>query len=536
MKIYQAFASSLLEHGVDPMFGLMGDANMLYVGDYRERGGRFFPASHECSTVGMANAWSQATGRVGVATVTCGPGIANTFTTLVEAVKAHSQVLLLTGDAPTEPTHFQQLDLSMMAAAAGAGYEEVLEPQQATRTLNRAMQRVVSERRPVMLNLPQHMLLAGAGAQQLVVPPVRRARSLPGEDAMDAALGLIASASRPVILAGKGALTSGARDSLSALADILAAPVATTVLAKDLFRGHPGNIGICGNLAHSVAGTAIAEADCIVAFGASLNAYTSLDGELVRGKKVVQVDDTPASFGRYAPVDIAVAGDAQVVAQAMTEALRGVEHEPNRGWLQKIQEDLAELELRGEYRDMSGLDTVDIRTACIRLNEVLPQRRNMVSDIGRFVHAAWPYIATSSPEGFTTMGAFGSVGLGLAGALGMSVARPEEPTVCLIGDGGFMMNPTELATAVREQLPLIVVIFDDGAYGFEWHKMVGFGADPDHSLLSWPDIPAVAEALGADTLTVRKVEELDEVDELTDNLDRPLVITIKLDPTVDIVP
>ncbi|MFE0726109.1 thiamine pyrophosphate-binding protein [Streptomyces rochei] len=176
MKIHQAVATALLDHGVNPLFGLMGDANMLYVGDYRELGGRFIPSSHEVSSVGMANAWAQATGRVGVTTVTCGPGIANTFITLVEAVKSSTPVLLMTGDAPLEPTHFQQLDIAAMAAAAGAGYEVVLEPSQAIRTLNRALQRVVSERRPVVFNLPQHMLLLEAGTQE----PVTRGLPLSG--------------------------------------------------------------------------------------------------------------------------------------------------------------------------------------------------------------------------------------------------------------------------------------------------------------------------------------------------------------------
>lgn len=222
----------------------MGDANMVYVGNYRERGGRFVPTAHECSAVGMANVWSRATSRVGVATVTYGPGVANTFTTLVEAVRGGSEMLLLTGDAPLEPTHFQQLDLSMVAAAAGAGYEEVLEPASAVRSLNRAFQRVVAEGKPVVLNLPQSMLMLDAGEQAAVSKPTRRARAAPDPEQLDAALGMAASANRPIVLAGRGAVASDAAESITALADALAAPLATTVLAKDLFHEHPTNLGI----------------------------------------------------------------------------------------------------------------------------------------------------------------------------------------------------------------------------------------------------------------------------------------------------
>lgn len=536
MKIYEAFASALLEHSLDPMFGLMGDANMTYVGDYRERGGRFVATAHEVSSVGMANAWASATGRVGVATVTCGPGAANTFSQLVEAVRARSQVLLLTGDAPLEPTHFQQLNLSMMAAAAGAGYEEVLEPQSAVRALNRALQRVVSEQRPVLLNLPQSMLMLDAGQQAPVRLPARPGPVTPDSDQLDAALGLLANAKRPLVLAGRGAVAAGARDALIELATVLGAPVATSALAKDLFRGHSGNLGIFGNLSHPVAAAAIADADCVVAFGAGLNLYTTHHGELLSGKRVVQVDSDAANVGTYLSVDEAVIGDARLVAEAMTGALTDVGYTASPARLERLQAELARREPAGEFRDRSGPDTVDIRTASIRLDEVLPERRNVVSDIGRFLHAAWPYIGTLEPGRFAAMGAFGSVGLGLAGAVGMAVARPDETTVCVIGDGGLMMNPVELATAVREKLPLVVVVYDDSCYGFEWHKLVGFGVSPDHSLLDWPDIANVAEALGAQTITVRKIEEFDEVRGLTENLDGPVVVVVKLDPTVNIIP
>ncbi|WP_345632277.1 thiamine pyrophosphate-binding protein [Streptomyces thinghirensis] len=534
MKIHQAVATALLDHGVNPLFGLMGDANMLYVGDYRELGGRFIPSSHEVSSVGMANAWAQATGRVGVTTVTCGPGIANTFITLVEAVKSSTPVLLMTGDAPLEPTHFQQLDIAAMAAAAGAGYEVVLEPSQAIRTLNRALQRVVSERRPVVFNLPQHMLLLEAGTQEPVTPPRARAAAAPGRADLARALDRIRAAKRPIILAGKGALNAGAHEALVCLADQLAAPVTTTVLAKDLFLDHPSNLGICGGLSHPAAVQTISESDCILVFGAALNAYTTHNRELLDGSNIIQIDDTPASFGKYLHVAETVPADARLAAEAISSALTEHRRDADRDWLERVQARLRSHDPRADFDDQSHAETIDIRTASIRLNEVLPARRNMVSDIGRFVFGAWPHITTPEPEGFTTMGAFGSVGLGLAGSLGMAAARPDAPTVCVIGDGGFMMNPTELATAVRESMRLIVVIYDDGAYGFEWHKMLNFGADPAHSLLAWPDLESVAKAMGATSRTIRRLDELDEVPKLTDDIDGPVVLVVKLDPTVNI--
>lgn len=536
MKIYQAFAEALLEHGADPLFGLMGDANMLYVGDYRERGGRFVPATRESSSVGMANAWSQATGRVGFATVTCGPGVANSFTQLVEAVKARSRMVLLTGSAPNEPTHFQHLDIAMTAAAAGAAYEEVLSEKWAVRDLNRAIQRACAERRPVVLNLPQDMLLSEAGKQRAVSPPALQGIVEPLASEIGRAAEVLREANRPVVFAGRGAVESGARNSLIELADYLGAPLTTSVLAKDLFDGHPSNLGICGGLSHPIAKSVLDEADCIVVFGARLNSYTTMHLEKSGNASIIQVDDSPESLEQYLPADRTVVGDARLTAEAMIAALSETPYTRDSAWLEGVQNELARRKLSSDFADESGTRTIDPRTASIILDEVLPTDRNVVSDIGRYIHAAWPYIKSSDPRGFLTMGAFGSVGLGLAGAIGMSVGRPEQPTVCVIGDGGFMMDPAELATAVREELPVIVVIYDDNAYGFEWHKMLGFGADPLHSLTPWPDLAEVARSLGASAMTVRTAEEVRAVEPMAMNLSRPLVVVVKIDPTVDTVP
>ncbi|MHA7959693.1 thiamine pyrophosphate-binding protein [Streptomyces sp. L500] len=536
MKVYQALADALARHGVDTLFGLMGNANLLYLPAFADAGGRFVAVTHEAGAVAMADGYARMSGRLGVASVTHGPAFTNTLTSLVEAVRSHSQVLLITGDPPLIPSHFHHFDIETVTKAAGAGYERVYEPASLVRDLDRAVRRIVAERRPVVLNAPIGFMAAEAGAQPpvtLPVPPPEPAP--PAARALDGALGLIGSAKRPLILAGHGAAVSGARDSLVALADRIGAALATTVLGKEMFAGHPRDIGIFGSLAHSVAGTVIAESDCVIAFGASLNMWTALNGDLTRGKRIVHVDTDPGRFGSYTPVDEAVAGDARLTALAMDSLLERAGHGGNRHWAERTEKALAGFAPEADFTDLGGADTVDIRSAMIRLDRVLPERRTVVSDIGRFNVGVWPHLRVADPLHFTTMGGFGSIGLGLAGAIGAALAGAGRPVVATLGDGGFMMHLAEFTTAVRERLPLVVVVLDDGAYGAEHYKLKNHGYDPAHSAFAWPDLAALATTMGARALTVRRTEELDAVGALLPELDGPLLVDVRLDPDVNLV-
>jgi acetolactate synthase I/II/III large subunit len=537
--VYQATAQLLLEHGAREIFGLMGDANMLYVADYRDRGGRFVAAVHEAGAVAMADAYSRMTGKVGVATVTHGPGLTNAMTALTEATRSGSAILLLTGDTPEEPTHFQRIDIAAVASAAGAGYHRVNCAQSLCADLTAAFHVAETMSHPIVLDLPAALLQAQTSQRPDPRAPVTPAIPELDPDDLDGPLGLLLSANRPLILAGRGAVTSGARDNLIELAELLGAPLATTVLAKELFAGHPANLGICGNLAHSVAADAIATADTVIAFGASLNRFTTYNRELISTKRLIHVDLDPDRYGSYVAADEVVTGDARQVAQAMLDALRGAGDDLGAAapseWLEGIKKNLFKYRPGDDFVDHSGQDSVDPRTAAIKLNSALPARRNLVSDVGRFVNAAWPYLQVLEARHFAAMVGFGAIGLGLAGAIGAAVACPDTPTVAVLGDGGFIMNPAELTTAVREGLDLIVLVFNDGAYGAEYHKLKLLGVDPAHSLTSWPPVDTVAESFGAQAHTVRTLSELDQLTEALAERTGPVVIDLRLDPTLDII-
>lgn len=533
-KVYQVFAAALAEHGVDTVFGLMGDANLHYIAVYRDGGGRFVPVVHEGGAVGMADAYARVSGRLGVASVTHGPALTNTLTFLVEAARSRTPLLLLTGDTPEEPLHFQRVDIPGFATTAGAGFERVHNPSTVVRDLNRACQRAVAERRPVVLDLPYDLLTQDAGGQLAVRRPVSTAAAAPDADAVDRAVRLLTSAHRPIVLAGRGAVAAGARAELVGLADRVGAPLATTMLGKDYFAGEPANLGVFGGLSDRLAGTTIVRSDCVIAFGAGLNGWTTFEGGLTQGKRIIHVDADPAALGAHTQVDAPVVGDARLVAAALNAALDNAGHRADRTWRAGIEAAVAARTPHADVGDGSGPDTVDIRSAMIRLDELLPRERTLVSDIGRFLVGTWPYLHVTRPEKFVIMGAFGSIGLGMAGAIGATVATPGQLGVAVFGDGGFMMHLAEFTTAVRQELPIVVVVLNDGAYGAEHFKLSAWGMNPDYTLNTWPDLAELARAMGGDGLTVRTLTDLDAVPRIVAGLTGPVLLDVRIDPHVDL--
>lgn len=516
------------------MFGLLGDGNMQYCAEYMDRGGRFIGAIHEGNAVSMADGHARETDRVAVVSVTHGPAVTNTMTALTEAVRAGTPLLLLTGDTPLKRDFVQQIDLPTAAALAGASYRRTLRAEHVVDDLVQALRHVQNTRTPMIFDLPSAMLNAEVDyspSRHSVEPVVSPA---PAEDPLDTAVGVMASSQRPVVLAGIGAVRAGAREALVALAETIGAPLATTLLAKDYFAGVPGNLGVCGTVSHDVAVEAIASSDCLVVFGASLNDYTAAHGDLVRGKAIVQVDTRVAAIGRYWPVDAGIVGDATTTAMAMRQMLLEAEVPAREYNSAGLRQRLEALDPADDFRAEVRPGFVDMRSAIIALDKALPANRSVVTDTGRFMRAPWKYLHVGGTGRFHHTVNFGSIGLGLATAMGVASAGRAELTVAVAGDGGVAMSFMELATAVREQWPLVVIVLDDGCYGAEYTKLAEAGQDPAYSLLQWPDLAEVAQSLGCEAITVTSDADLESATKLVEEGRLPLVIDVKADPSVDI--
>ncbi|MGB0506790.1 MAG: thiamine pyrophosphate-binding protein [Pikeienuella sp.] len=528
MNVYQSLARAVSDHGVDTMFGLMGDANLFMVDSFvRDSGGRFVPAAHEGSSVLMALAYAHVAGKVGVATVTHGPALTNCATALTEGVRGHTPMVLLAGDTPvSNPRHLQGIDQRELVKATGAGFEQVRSPDTVSKDVARAFYRAQVERRPVVLNMPADFMWETAAHEVQVLDVFTAPGGVAQGDILDEAIGMIASARRPMILAGAGAID--ARDQLIKLADRLEAPLATTLKAKGLFKDHPYNIDIFGTLSTPAAYDLIAQSDCIVCFGTGMHDFTTDRGKLMKNKRIVQVDVEPTAIGGGLHPDAALVADAGLTAETILYWLDEAEI-PSSQFTSDL--DIEALTAHPAAADKTADGYVNYVHSLKRFEEALPEDRVIVTDGGRFMTEVWCRISVPNPQSNVVTANFGAIGQGLQQAIGAGVAAPDRPVVLFSGDGGFMMGGiNEFNTAVRLGLDLIVIVANDSAYGAEHIQFLDRQMDPSLTQFDWPSFAEVATSLGGTGIEVSSAEELEVALAALEERSGPVLIDLRLDP------
>ncbi|WP_424941312.1 thiamine pyrophosphate-binding protein [Aliiroseovarius sp. S253] len=527
--VYQSIAQSLVDHNHTTMFGLMGDANLFMVDHYvRECSGEFVPVAFEGSAVLMALAYGRVSGSVGIATVTHGPALTNCVTALTEGVRGRVPMVLLTGDtAVSNPQNLQNIDQRETVKITGAGFEQMRSPQTASYDVAHAIYRAEVEKRPIVLNMPADFMWEEVTHEKHVFPAFSAPAHVPEGDDLDEAIGMIASAKRPIILAGIGAKDSV--DQIIKLADRLEAPLATTLKAKGMFNDHPFNIDIFGTLSTPAAYEAIAKADCVVAFGTSLHHFTTDKGALMKGKRVVQVNDTVTEVSKNYHPDAALVADAGLTADNIVWWLDEAEI-PASGFTAELDIDALTAHPKGNP-DKAAPGFVNFEYALDRLDAALPKDRFLTTDGGRFMTEVWCRVSAPDAESFIATTNFGSIGLGLQVAIGAGFAVKDRPVVLFTGDGGFMMGGiNEFNTAVRMKQDLVVIVANDSAYGAEHIQFLDRKMDPGLSMFDWPSFAEIGTALGGQGIYVDSVETLESAITAIDTRTKPLLIELRLDP------
>jgi thiamine pyrophosphate-dependent acetolactate synthase large subunit-like protein len=317
-------------------------------------------------------------------------------------------------------------------------------------------------------------------------------------------------AERPLILAGRGAVISGAEDALAALADRAGALLATTVCGHGLFATNPWSLGISGGFSSPAADELIRESDLIVAFGASLTDWTTKRGKLIApGAVVAQVDIDAAKLGYQRPVQHAVHADARVTAEALLAELG-----PGKGKRRSRTERIARRMREGSnhnapFEDVSTSAFIDPRTLSKAVDAILPMERVVASDSGHFCGWVPRYLRVPGARASCLSHSFQSVGLGLASAIGLAIANPGALAVLGTGDGGLLMSMADLETAIRLKLRLCILVYNDTSYAAEVHLYRRRGLSVDIVQFPETDFAAIARGHGARAATARTLDDLE---------------------------
>ncbi|MEU4510227.1 thiamine pyrophosphate-binding protein [Nonomuraea wenchangensis] len=536
MIVAEAVGRALAARGVEAVFGVVGSGNFHVTNALVAAGARFVAARHEGGAATMADAYARMSGRAGVLSVHQGPGLTNALTGIAEAAKSRTPLVVLAGEATDRRSNFH-IDQDALVAAVGAVAMRVTSGEEAWERAEEAYRVAVEQRRTVLLSLPLDVQSQPCPSAPAEPPAAGEDKAdLPLAAEVDALARLLAGASRPVFIAGRGA--RHARRELEALADRAGALLATSAVARGLFRGSPWDLDVSGGFATPLAAELIAGADLVVGWGCALNMWTTRHGSLVPADgQVVQVDLDPAAIGVHVPVDLGVTGDTAVVATALTGLVPAAAGYRSAAVERRIR---AEGRWRAvPYEDQGDEDQgdedqgdggrIDPRTLTIGLDDLLPAERVVAVDSGNFMGYPSMFLDVPDENGFCFTQAFQSIGLGLATAIGAAVARPDRLPVAALGDGGALMGAAELETVVRLGLPMVVVVYDDEAYGAEVHHFGPHGHPLDTVTFPPADLAAIARGYGFAAVTVTREADLGGVAEwLKGPRDRPLLVHAKV--------
>lgn len=552
VSVAEAVGRTLAGLGAQHVFGVLGSGNFVVTNALVEHGATFVASRHEGGAISMADGYARVSGRIGVCSVHQGPGLTNAMTGLTEAAKSRTPLIVLAADTAASAIRSNfRIEQDNLVRSVGAVPERLHSPATALEDATRAWLRAGVEGRTVVLMLPLDVQAAQLPDSVRFRPghqpeyawverqPPHINLTRPSEQAIIGACNLLGGARRPLIIAGRGAVIADAGEALVQLGEHLGALLATSANGNGLFAGNPWSVGISGGFASPAALDLIPQADVVLSVGAGLNMWTTRHGRLFSQQPaVIQVDCEADVIGAHHEVMDGVVGDAAETARALLADLQRRGPENQRQAPRWRTPEVAEKIRAGTWKatpfeDASTDTQIDPRALSAALDDLLPDERTLAVDSGHFMGYPPMYLRVPDALGFVFTQAFQAIGLGLGSAIGAAVARPDRLTVAALGDGGTMMALPEFETVARLGLRMLIVVYNDAAYGAEVHHFGPMGHPVE--LVQFPDVDfaALGRAAGLQGVTVRRRADLDAVtDWLASGGTPALVLDAKVVPTV----
>jgi acetolactate synthase-1/2/3 large subunit len=506
MRAVDAIMECLKAEGVDVVFGLPGGANLPTYDAFVDAGIRHILVRHEAGGGHAAEGYAKATGKVGVAFATSGPGATNLVTPICDAMMDSVPVVFITGQVRTEllgTDSFQEADTIGITMPVVKHSFMIQHPLEIPRAIHEAFHIARTGRPgPTLVDIPQDLSRA-----EIPYEPVSDVR-LPGyqptlegnQKQIRQAARALAAAQRPVIYAGGGVVNANASQELRELASSDRFPVTSTVMALGAFPArHEQWLGMLGMHGTRTANYAMDEADLICAVGARFDdRVTGKLSEFAPHAKVIHIDVDPAEISKNVPAHIPIVGDAKNVLAKLVVEYRALHPEGSRlqEWWKRIEGWRAQYPLRYEETEDAEVKPQYMIRA---LYEATGGEAIVTSDVGQHQMWAAQYYGFPEPRRWINSGGLGTMGFGLPAAMGAAVGCPDRLVCCIAGDGSVQMNIQELATCTQERIPIKVFIMNNGYLGMvrQWQELFWDRRYSHVDMGAYPDFVKLAEAYGA---------------------------------------
>jgi sulfoacetaldehyde acetyltransferase len=533
----EAFVETLVAQGVKDTFGIVGSAYMDAHDLFPIAGIRFVSVAHEQNAAHMADGYSRVTGKHGVCIAQNGPGITNFVTGIAAAYWAHSPVVAITPESGSMTMGlggFQETEQLPIFSKITKWQVQVNSPMRMAELTGRAFDIAMNERGPVQVNIPRDYFY---GEGEFEIPqPQRVERSAGGPESLEAAAKMLAKAKFPVIISGGGVVMANALKECAALAEYLTAPVVNSYLHNDSFpASHALCCGPLGYQGSKAAMKLIARADVVLALGSRLGPFGTLPQHGLdywpANAKIIQVDTDTRMLGLVKKISVGICGDAKAAAVELLQRVKAQARlTPNKARLAEIQKEKAAWKQElDQWPSPNEKGRIGPRQALAALARAMPKNAMVSTDIGNVCSVANSYLQFETAPSFLAAMSFGNCGYAFPAAMGAKVGRPDRPAIAYVGDGAWGMSLNEVMTCVRENIPAIGVVFNNGQWGAEKKNQIDYfekrflGTN-----LKNPDFAEVAEAMGAHGLTVEHVDEIGDALRGAVKSGKPTIINMML--------
>jgi len=491
------------------VFGVPGEENLDFVDALRNSSIRFVTTRHEQGAAFMADVWGRLTGQTGVCAATLGPGATNLVTAVADAYLDRAPMLAIAGQGATKRLHkrsHQIINLTGLFAHISKLSKRVDEVDALAEIVTEALQVAVRHPPgPCFVELPED--IAAESVDMHLLPLLTEPLPVVGESRLQSAIELIRSARRPLILIGNGTIRARAADAASQFVDAVNAPFTTTFMAKGTVSDrHPLALATTGLSANEHVTCGFDQADLVITIGYDLVEYDPAQWHPDTEQPLIHIDMLPAETDRHYRPTLSLVGDIDDTLRRLTQALARAEHRRPEDWAGRLR---AEMNEHRADRADAGDHPIKPQRLLAELRQVMRADDILISDVG--AHKIW--IAhlwrTLAPNTCIISNGFAAMGIALPGAIAAKLAFPDRYVVAATRDASFQMNAQELETALRLQLPIVVLVWNDNGYGLiEWHQQRRYGRAQDVDFAN-PDLVTFAESFGARGFRVDSAEALE---------------------------